>query len=83
MKPLFNLKFKISEKRNMAVAEAVKDKIVSVLGLIVVLIAVAQMLPTLKDGLATITPDVPILSFGLIGMLVGIGLIIFVVEAVF
>jgi hypothetical protein len=67
----------------MAVAEAVKDKIVSVLGLIVVLIAVAQMLPTLKDGLATITPDVPILSFGLIGMLVGVGLIIFVVEAVF
>jgi len=56
---------------------------VSVLGLIVVLIAVAQMLPTLKTGLASITPDVPILSFTLIGLLVGIGLIIFVVEAVF
>lgn len=67
----------------MAVAEAVKDKIVSVLGLIVVLIAVAQMLPTLKTGLASITPDVPVLSFTLIGLLIGIGLIIFVVEAVF
>lgn len=69
--------------RKMAVTEAVKDKIVSVLGLIVVLIAVAQMLPVLKDGLATITPDVPVLSFALIGLLIGIGLIIFVVEAMF
>jgi uncharacterized membrane protein len=67
----------------MPVADAVKEKIVSVLGLIVVLIAVAQMLPTLKSGLAGISGDVPILSFSLIGLLIGIGLIIFVVEAVF
>jgi hypothetical protein len=67
----------------MPVADAVKEKIVSVLGLIVVLIAVAQMLPTLKDGLSAISGDIPILSFSLIGLLIGIGMIIFVVEAVF
>jgi hypothetical protein len=68
---------------NMGVTSEVKDKIVSVLGVIVVLIAVAQMLPTLQTGLAGISDSVPILNFTLIGLLIGIGLIIFVVEAVF
>jgi uncharacterized membrane protein len=67
----------------MAVTTEVKDKIISVLGIIVVLIAVAQMLPTLESGLAGVSASVPILNFALIGLLIGIGLIVFVIEAVF
>ena len=65
----------------MVVTDIVREKIVGFLGLIVVLIAVVQMLPTLSDVLANVT-GVPILNFALIGTLVGVGLLIFVVESV-
>lgn len=65
----------------MPVTDVVKEKIVGFLGLIVVLIAVVQMLPTLQTALANVT-GVPVLNFALIGTLVGVGLLIFVVESV-
>lgn len=66
----------------MAVTDIVKDKIVSFLGIIVVVVAVAQMLPTLQTSLAGVSGTVPILNFALVGLLIGIGLLIFIIEGV-
>jgi hypothetical protein len=63
----------------MAIAEEIKDKIVSFLGIMVVLIAVVQLMPTLQTSMGT---GVGILTYALVAILISIGLLVFVLEAV-
>lgn len=62
-----------------AMAEAVKEKIVGTLGVIVTIVAVVALLPTLQSGLAD--AGISILTYPLVSLLIGIGLLIFAIEA--
>jgi hypothetical protein len=60
-------------------SDTIKDKIVAVIGVMVVIIAIAALLPTLQSGLVTI--NLPLLNYALIGTLISVGILLFVIEA--
>lgn len=60
--------------------DKIKDRIVSFLGVIVVLIAVVSMLPTLEAGVNN--TGIPLLNYAFIGLLVTVGLVIFLITNV-